>query len=170
MEKTESIRKTLGSLIKAIGKAIEKDTAEQGKKGIYALMDTVKAYNAYRDNECGTEGMIWNINDQDDVRECVLHGMDAPEIASVYQKSLSSGVPFFTYDDYAVTAFSSYEELRSTVMGQIDAVLMHVITDSHCCEAYRRLFTRYVADALYGDGDVYPGDEEILADITEDAD
>lgn len=137
----ELIRNIVASLERRIAKDIRTDDK---------TFDMVfRAYNDFQENERMGVDYIFNIENKDDVIECLNCGLTTKDVAKLYNESQVNTTKYFFYHQYnhPTPEPITWENLRQLMVDELEAILYAVIAYPWV-ESYREIYTKYVCDPI----------------------
>lgn len=143
--------KAIKKMVEEINYAIINDTKDVfSVKGDMVLKMVLAAYNDYQKSERDGVDYIFDIEDTDDLKYCIEHGMTAKEIGGLYLGSQSRHLRYFYFGCNHPTAepIANWAVLRLQLISWLPDLIPNVLAYPFAYESYKQLYMKYVTDAI----------------------
>lgn len=138
-----SIRNIVTSLARCIKEDIRTETDGETFNMVF------RAYNKFQENERMGVDYIFNLENKNDVIECLNCGLTTKDIAKLYNESQVNTTTCFFYhtSNHPTPEPLTWENLCQLMFDELDAILYAVIAYPWV-ESYREIYTMYVCDYI----------------------
>lgn len=110
-----------------------------------SIQMAIDAYNSYQENERDGVDYIFDLDDTQDLRNCICGGLTAKEISELYDESLCEGrTKFFMFGvNHSKPFMLSKHELKTALLGMAEEIIANMILYPHAYDsiAYGMLVT-----------------------------
>ena len=144
----KAIKEQMETLVNVLKMAVVRDLVVCDDTDV--LHEVLKAYNDYQESERDSVDYIFEIFNKEDLMACVKGGMNAAEIAWLYNQSQVNTTPYFFFgcNHEVVEPIFTYGELKENLIGWLDEVLTDIVTYPYAYESYKKLYVRYVTNTM----------------------
>jgi len=145
------MKKAIRTIVEKISYAIIDDTKDVfSYEGDMVLKMVLAAYNDYQESERDGVDYIFDIDDTDDLKYCISHGMTAQEIGGLYLGSQSQHLRYFYFGCNHPTAepIADWAVLRLQLISWLPDLILNVLAYPFAYESYKQLYARYVTVVL----------------------
>lgn len=139
----ELLRNIVASLKRRIAQDIRTETDGE------TFNMVIRAYKEFQKYERMGVDYIFNIENKDDVIECLNCGLTTKDIAKLYNESQVNTTKYFFYhtSNHPTPEPITWENLRQLMIDELDSILYAVIAYPWV-ESYREIYTKYVCDPI----------------------
>lgn len=123
-------------------------TSENKDKKERAFNITLKAYNAYQENERGGVDYIFNATDVGDCKTLAKYGTTLKEYHNAVMTSEIKSDYFFYGANHPQITFCDKKQVVEQLLSYIEDVVKHAIVQPHI-DGYNQLFHNYISYVLY---------------------
>lgn len=108
----------------------------------------IDAYNSYQENERDGVDYIFDLDDTQDLRNCICGGLTAKEISGLYNESLCDGyTKFFMFGvNHSKPVIVTKYALKSVLLGMAEEIIANMILYPHAYDSIA--YGMLVTDAL----------------------
>ena len=116
------------------------------------MVEWIKAYNHYQENERDGVDYLFNIEDKEDVKVCLEGGMTPREFYFLYAEYKRGKTPFFFFgiNHPKAELVASYQEIRQQIVANIEDIL-DVVIDFPYAKDYQHIYNAYIARTIRND-------------------
>ena len=132
------------NLVDAICEKIKNDLNDVKTSSTTTLDVLIESYNTYQEEERDGVDYLFNLLDREDLACCVEGGLDASEIARLYNKfceGQSTTMFMFGCNHKKPELISSWEQVRDCVCVYLDEIVTQMIKYP---QTYRILYDAYI--------------------------
>lgn len=151
-----NMEKILNNMVETIKKAIVRDLNSFPHNNTDVMEMVLAAYNRFQEDERDGAAYLFDINNNDDLKCCIDGGMNAAEIAWLYNESQVNSTPLFYFGHEYETPqpIETWSVLKEKMIGWLDEWLPCMIAYPQI-EEYERVYTKYVTDYMITNSLVY---------------
>lgn len=140
---------TLNEIIDNIVNIIKSDLLSDNEdKKEKAFNITLKAYNAYQDNERNSVDYIFDANNVEDCKTLAKVGTTLKEYHDAVMASEIKSDYFFCGENYPQITFLSKTNIFAQIWGNLEDVIKHAMIQPYL-DGYNQLFHNYISYILY---------------------
>lgn len=140
-----TLQEIINNIVNLIKTELSSDNDEKKEK---AFNITLKAYNAYQDNEKNSVDYIFDANNVEDCKTLVNCGMTHKKYHDVVMASETKSNYFFYGINYPEIVFLTKTQLFAQIWSTLEDVIKHSMIQPYI-DGYNQLYHRYISCELY---------------------
>ena len=140
-----TLQEIINNIVNLIKSELSSDNDEKKEK---AFNITLKAYNAYQDNERSSVDYIFDANNVEDCKTLTKVGTTLKEYHDAVMVSEIKSDYFFCGVNHPQITFLSKTQLFAQIWGNLEDVIKHAMIQPYI-DGYNQLFHRYISCELY---------------------